>query len=62
MSGIKGLDDYIMGVHDSNAPFNQVEWAEEAECILEHCEWIIDEVFDDNDIYLICRKTCIPLG
>ena len=45
---MKGLDAHIMGLHDPNAPFNQVDWVEMYDPILDHCEWITDEMIDDD--------------
>lgn len=46
---MKGLDYYIMGVNDQNAPFNQTDWTEEFYPILDECDWITDEMLDDKN-------------
>lgn len=48
---IRGLDDYIMGVHDPNAPFNQIDWVEEFEEVLCHCLWLTDIMLDVDKTY-----------
>jgi hypothetical protein len=48
---LKGLDDYIMGVHDSNAPFNQVDWVDEYHDIIVHCNWLTDDMIGDDETY-----------
>lgn len=48
---MKGLDDYIEGKYDPNAPFNQVSWVEQYENIIDQCDWITDEMLEDDDIY-----------
>lgn len=45
------LDDWIEGVHDPSAPFNQTEWTEQFSPIIDECDWITDEMLDDDDTY-----------
>jgi hypothetical protein len=44
---MKGLDDYITGVHDPNAPFNQEHWVEYFDPITSLCNWLTDTLLDD---------------
>ena len=48
---MKGLDAHIMGLNDPNAPFNQVDWVDFYDPLLDHCEWITDEMIDDDTEY-----------
>lgn len=48
---MKGLDDFIMGVHDPNAPFNQTDWTEDFECVLAECFWLNFKTLDIDKTY-----------
>ena len=48
---MKGLDSWIMGINDPNAPFNQHDWVEFYEPILNHCEWITDDMLENDATY-----------
>lgn len=43
---IKGLDDYITGKNDPDAPFNQVDWTDTMSDVLDNCDEITEEVYD----------------
>lgn len=48
---MRGLDNWIMGVNDPNAPFNQTDWVEQYEPVLDKCEWVTEEMLDDDSTY-----------
>lgn len=48
---MKGLDDWITGKNDPNAPFNQVDWIDQHNLIVNECDWITDEMLENDDIY-----------
>jgi len=48
---MQGLDNWIMGVNDPNAPFNQTDWVEQYDMILDKCEWITDEMLENDKTY-----------
>ena len=48
---MRGLDDYIMGIHDPNAPFNKIDWTEVFDAALNRCEWITEEMLDDDNTH-----------
>jgi len=48
---MKGLDAWIMGLNDPNAPFNQTDWIDTYEPILDKCEWITDDMIENDDCY-----------
>ena len=37
-----------MGVNDPNAPFNQVDIIDEYDMIIEECDWITDEMLENE--------------
>lgn len=45
---IKGLDDFITGKNDPNAPFNQVDWDDQFHEVLDECEEITEEILDED--------------
>lgn len=47
---IKGLDDFITGKNDPNAPFNQTDFAEEFSDVLDYCDWVTDEMWNDDKV------------
>lgn len=47
---MRGLDDYITGKNDPSAPFNQTDWTETFEEVLEKCPWITEEMLQDDKI------------
>lgn len=49
--GIHGLDNWIMGVNDPNAPFNQIDWVEEYGDVLDQCDWITEEMLENENTY-----------
>lgn len=48
---IRGLDNWIMGVNDPNAPFNQTDWVEQFSMVIDECDWITDEMLEDLETY-----------
>jgi len=48
---MQGLDNWIMGVNDPNAPFNQTDWVEQYDMILDKCEWVTDEMLENDKTY-----------
>ena len=48
---MKGLDNWIMGVNDPNAPFNQIDWVEEYEPILDKCQWVTETMLENDNTY-----------
>lgn len=49
---MKGLDSWIMGLNDPDAPFNQQDWVDFYEPILDKCYFITDEVLDNDEAYM----------
>ena len=43
-----GLDNYIMGVNDPSAPFNQVDLDDKYPYLMERCLWVTDEIWENN--------------
>jgi hypothetical protein len=51
-SELHGLDSHIMGLHDPNAPINQVDWSESyASYVVDKCDWITDEMVENEKVY-----------
>jgi hypothetical protein len=53
---MKGLDNWIMGINDPNAPFNQIDWCEEFESVLEHCDWLNNQTLEIDRTYEMLEK------
>ena len=57
MNDMKGLDDWITGVHDPNAPFNQTDWVDDMRYVIDECDWLTDEILDDPETEsLLCDE------
>ena len=48
---MKGLDAWIMGLNDPDAPFNQTEWIDTYEPILDKCDWVTEKMITDDNSY-----------
>jgi hypothetical protein len=49
---MRGLDAWITGQHDPNAPFNETHWTETPllSPVLDKCDWITEEQLDDEAV------------
>jgi len=45
---MKGLDNYIMGINDPSAPFNQVDLDDTHPYLMERCLWVTDEIWEND--------------
>lgn len=48
---MKGLDSWIMGLNDPNAPFNQTDWMEYYSPVIDISDWITIEMCDNPKTY-----------
>lgn len=50
---MRGLDNYIMGINDHSAPFNQVEWTDDSDLniVFEESDWITDKMLESDKVY-----------
>jgi hypothetical protein len=48
---MKGLDNYIMGLNDPNAPFNQTLFEDEFAPVFDLCDWITEEMLEDDTVF-----------
>lgn len=48
---MKGLDNWIMGINDPNAPFNESEWTDYYTPVLDISDWITEEMLQDDKTY-----------
>jgi hypothetical protein len=51
---MKGLDNWITGANDPSAPFNQVDLDDKHGHILEKCDWLTDEMYEE-DYQVLCE-------
>jgi hypothetical protein len=48
---MRGLDDYITGQYSPDAPFNQADICDLYGPVIDTCEWITDEMLDEDETY-----------
>lgn len=46
---MKGLDSWIMGLNDPNAPFNQVDLVDYYAPVIDISDWITDEMLENEN-------------
>jgi hypothetical protein len=58
---MRGLDAWITGQHDPNAPFNETHWTETLllSPVLDKCDWITEEQLDDE---AVSEELCRIIG
>lgn len=53
---MKGLDNWITGVNDPNAPFNQIDMEDYYAPVIEVSEWITDDMLNDDEKRFILEE------
>jgi hypothetical protein len=48
---MRGLDAYITGQYSPDAPFNQADICDLYGPVIDTCEWITDEMLDEDETY-----------